>query len=179
MKKAIITGITGQDGSYLAELLLSEEYEVYGFVRRENFERPKEKFKNIEKIKDRIFLIPVAITDSLGLYKEISKILPNELYHLAAQSFVNYEMNDEVNIMDVNFNSTLHILNVVKEIAPKCRVFFAGSSEMFGEPNSFPQNENSIFSPKSIYGIAKIASYYLVKNFRTKEKSFCDYGNYV
>ena len=176
MKKAIITGVLGQDGSYLAEFLLTKGYEVYGFVRRESFEKSKEKFKNIETIKEKIFLIPVAITDSLGLYKEISKILPDEFYHLAAKSFVNYDMSDEVNIMDVNFNSTLHILNVVKEIIPQCRVFFAGSSEMFGKPNIFPQDENSVFNPKSIYGIAKIASYYLMKNFRIKENIFASTG---
>ncbi len=176
MKKAIITGITGQDGSYLAELLLSKGYQVYGFVSRESIENPSEKFKNIAKIKNDLTLISVSITEILSLYKIIGKILPDEFYHLAAKSFVNYEMEDEISIMDVNFNSTLHILNVIKELVPACRFFFAGSSEMFGEPDCCPQNEKSSFNPRSIYGIAKIASYYLLKNFRAKENIFASIG---
>jgi GDPmannose 4,6-dehydratase len=176
MKKAIITGITGQDGSYLAELLLSKGYEVFGFIRRESFENSNDSFRNIESIKAKITVIPVSITDPLNIYKEISKIIPDEFYHLAAQSFVSYDMSDEINIMNINFNSTLYIVNTLKEINKICKLFFAGSSEMFGSPDICPQNENSKFNPKSIYGIAKVSSYYLLKNFRDKENFFTSTG---
>jgi len=176
MKTAIITGITGQDGSYLAEFLLSKNYKVYGFVRRESFENASESFKNIEKVLDKIELLPVSITDPLHIYKEISKIMPDEFYHLAAQSFVSYHMSDEINIMNINFNSTLYIANTLKELAPQCRIFFAGSSEMFGSPEESPQNETSKFNPKSIYGIAKVSSYYLLKNYRDKDNIYVSTG---
>lgn len=176
MKKAIITGITGQDGSYLAELLLSKNYQVYGFVRRESFENASESFKNIESILERIELVPIAITDPLHIYKEISKIMPDEFYHLAAQSFVSYDMSDEVNIMNINFNSTLYIANTLKELVPTCRIYFAGSSEMFGSPDTSPQNEESKFNPKSIYGIAKVSSSYLLKNYRDKDNIYVSVG---
>jgi GDPmannose 4,6-dehydratase len=176
MKKAIITGITGQDGSYLAELLLSKGYEVFGFIRRESFENSNDSFRNIESIKAKITLIPVSITDPLNIYKEISKIIPDEFYHLAAHSFVSYDMSDEINIMNINFNSTLYIVNTLKEINKNCKLFFAGSSEMFGSPDICPQNENSKFNPKSIYGIAKVSSYYLLKNFRDKYNFFTSTG---
>jgi GDPmannose 4,6-dehydratase len=176
MKKAIITGITGQDGSYLAELLLLKGYEVYGFVRRESFENANDNFKNIKSIKDKITIIPISITDPLNLYKEISNIKPDEFYHLAAHSFVSYDMSDEINIMNLNFNSTLYIMSTIKEVNPKCKVFFAGSSEMFGSPESSPQNEGSKFNPKSMYGIAKVSSYYLLKNFRDKDSLYTSTG---
>jgi GDPmannose 4,6-dehydratase len=172
MKKVIITGITGQDGSYLAELLLSKNYRVYGFVRRESFENASKSFKNIEHIKNDISIIPVSITDPLNIYREISRIKPDELYHLAAHSFVSYDMSDEISIMNINFNSTLYLANSLKEISPNSRFFFAGSSEMFGNPELSPQNENSKFNPRSIYGIAKVSSYYLLKNFRDKDDFF-------
>lgn len=176
MKKAIITGITGQDGSYLAELLLKKKYKIYGFVRRESFERSYSSFKNIYGVKNNLTIIPISITDPLSLYKEISKIVPDEFYHLAAHSFVSYDMSDEINIMNVNFNSTLYIVDILKSVSPKCKMFFAGSSEMFGTPDVAPQNEMSKFNPKSIYGIAKVASYHLLKNFREKSDLFIAIG---
>lgn len=176
MKKVIITGITGQDGSYLAELLLSKGYEVYGFLRKENLDNAIYGLRNLINIKDKIKLIPVRITDPLSLYKQISKIKPDEFYHLASYSFVNYDMNDETNIMSVNFNATLYIVNALKEINPYCKMFFAGSSEMFGNPIVSPQNEDISFNPKSLYGISKIASYYLLKNSREKDDMFLTTG---
>ena len=125
---------------------------------------------------EKVDLISVSITDPLHLYKEVSKIIPDEFYHLAAQSFVSYDMNDELNIMNVNFNSTLYIANTLKELAPECRIFFAGSSEMFGDPISSPQNEKSTFNPKSMYGIAKVSSYHLLKNYRTKFNAYISIG---
>lgn len=176
MKRAIITGITGQDGSYLAELLLLKGYEVFGFVRRETFENERYRFENLKNIIDRVILVPVSITDPLNLYKEISRISPDEFYHLAAKSFVSYDMSDEISIMNVNFNSTLYIVSILKDICPLCRLYFAGSSEMFGNPETSPQSETSKFNPKSIYGISKLASYYLLRNFRDKEGLFIATG---
>ncbi len=176
MKKAIITGISGQDGSYLSELLLSKGYDVYGFVRRESFENSSERLKNLKNILSEIKLVPISITDSLSIHKAISKIMPDELYHLAAQSFVSYDMTDEINIMNINFNSTLYIANTIKEVIPGCRMFFAGSSEMFGNPEISPQAEGAKFNPKSIYGIAKVSSYYLLKNYRSNCNMFFSTG---
>lgn len=172
MKKALITGIGGQDGSYLAEILLEKGYQVFGLIKREAFENPLQKLKNIAAILDRIDLIPVSITDPLAVHKAVLKICPDEIYHLAANSFVSYEFEDELSIMNSNFNSTHYLLSSVSEINPKCKFFFAGSSEMFGEPLESPQDENSKFNPKSMYGISKISSYYLVKNYRDKKGLF-------
>lgn len=171
MKKAIITGITGQDGSYLAELLLTKGYEVHGIVRRESFE-DDEKLKNIKKIKDKLVLHEGSLNDHLTIYKIFSKVLPDECYHLSASSFVNYSFNDEFQTMNNNFNSTHYLLSTIREVKKECRFYFAGSSEMFGEPSESPQSENTAFNPKSIYGISKVSSHYLLKNYREKEGVF-------
>jgi GDPmannose 4,6-dehydratase len=102
--------------------------------------------------------------------------MPDEFYHLAAYSFVSYDMSDEINIFNVNFNSTMYILTALKELNPGCKLFFAGSSEMFGSPIDSPQNEHTRFNPKSIYGIAKISSYYLLNNVRKKDNFFATTG---
>lgn len=174
-KKAVITGITGQDGGYLADFLLKKGYEVYGFVRRETFENSK-LLKNVCEFSNEINFVPVSISDPLSTFKEISKIKPDEFYHLAAHSFVSYEMSDEIYIMNINFNSTSNISTSLREVNPKCKMFFAGSSEMFGIPNETPQNENTRFNPRSIYGISKVASYYLLKNLREQEGFFAATG---
>lgn len=168
MKKAIITGITGQDGSYLAELLIERGYEVHGLVRRESFE-DIDKLDNIKKIKSDLILHEGALNDHLTIYKIFSDILPDECYHLSASSFVNYSFNDEFQTINNNFNSTHYLLSTIREVKQKCKFYFAGSSEMFGEPSVSPQNEETTFNPKSIYGISKISSYYLLKNYREKE----------
>jgi GDPmannose 4,6-dehydratase len=175
MKKAIITGITGQDGSYLAEFLLHRGYEVHGIVRRESFE-DDEKLKNIQQIKNRLILHEGSLNDHLTIYKIFSKILPDECYHLSASSFVNYSFNDEFQTMNNNFNSTHYLLSTIREVKKECKFYFAGSSEMFGEPIETPQTENTPFNPKSIYGISKVSSHYLLKNYREKEKIFACTG---
>jgi GDPmannose 4,6-dehydratase len=175
MKKAIITGITGQDGSYLAELLIEKGYEVHGIIRRESLE-DIEKLKNIENIQKDLILHEGSLTDHLTIYKIFSKIIPDECYHLSAASFVNYSFNDEFLIMNNNFNTTHYLLSTINEVNKKCKFFFAGSSEMFGEPNITPQTEETPFNPKSIYGISKVSSYYLVKNYRDKENLFACTG---
>lgn len=175
MKKAIITGITGQDGSYLAELLLSKGYEVHGLVRRESFE-DFNRLKNIKHIKDKLHLHEGSVEDHLTIYKVFSNVLPDECYHLSASSFVNYSFNDEFQTMNNNFNSTHYLLSTIREVKRDCKFYFAGSSEMFGEPAETPQTESTPFSPKSIYGISKVSSHYLLKNYRDKENIFACTG---
>ena len=166
MKKVIITGVTGQDGSYLAELLLEYGYKVYGFVNKESYETLYKNFR-LKKILNEIEFIPISLTNSLDIYKIILKIKPDEVYHLAAKSYVDYDMGNIVDIMNINFYSTLFIVEALQDI-PKSKLFFAGSSEMFGEPDECPQNELSKFNPKSPYGISKLSSYFLLKNLRKK-----------
>lgn len=176
MKKALITGITGQDGSYLAELLLAKGYEVHGIVKRETLEDPVHKMPNLAHIKNQIMLHEGSIFDHLTLHKIINIVKPLECYHLAAHSFVSYSLSEELAVMSHNFNSTHFILSTLRELRPECRFFLAGSSEMFGEPNIAPQNEYSMYNPKSIYGIAKVASSFLVRNYREKENIFACTG---
>lgn len=175
-RKALITGITGQDGSYLAELLLEKGYEVHGIVKRESLEDPLHKLVNINHIKDKLILHEGTLGDHLSIYKVFARVLPDECYHLAASSFVNYSFDDEFLTMNYNFNTTHYILSTLKEVRADCRLFFAGSSEMFGEPDVCPQSEDTKFNPKSIYGISKVASSFLIKNYREKENIFACTG---
>ncbi|WP_345993142.1 GDP-mannose 4,6-dehydratase [Sulfurimonas sp. HSL-1716] len=174
-KTALITGITGQDGSYLAELLISKEYEVHAIVRRETLEN-SEKLKNIAHIENKITLHAGSLSDHLSIYKIFAKVLPDECYHLAGSTFVDYSFDEEFQTISSNFSSTHYLLSIIKELKPACRLFFAGTSEMFGEPVEFPQNEKTPFNPKSIYGISKVSSYYLIKNYREKENIFACTG---
>jgi GDPmannose 4,6-dehydratase len=176
MKKALITGIAGQDGSYLAELLLSKGYEVHGIVKRESVEDASHRLGNLSQCIDRIHLHPVSVNNHLSIYKLFRDVQPDECYHLAASSFVHYNFDDEFLILNNNFNSTHYLLSTIKELKPSCRLFFAGSSEMFGEPDESPQTESTRFNPKSIYGISKIASCYMIRNYRDKEKIFACTG---
>lgn len=175
VKKAIITGITGQDGSYLAEFLLEKGYEVHGIIRRESFE-DIDKLSNIKHTKDRLNLHEGGLSDHLSIYKIFSKVLPDECYHLSASSFVNYSFNDEFQTMNNNFNSTHYLLSTIREVKKECKFYFAGSSEMFGEPSISPQTEETPFNPKSIYGISKVSSHFLLKNYREKEGIFACTG---
>lgn len=175
MKKAIITGIAGQDGSYLAELLLSKGYEVHGIIRGESL-NDIEKLRNIESIKDKLILHEGNLTDYLSIYKIFSKVLPDECYHLSASSFVSNSFDDEFHIMTNNFNSTHYLLSIIREVKKECKFYFAGSSEMFGEPDESPQTEDTLFNPKTIYGISKVSSYYMLKNYREKENIFACTG---
>lgn len=175
MKKVIITGITGQDGSYLAELLLEKGYQVHGIVRRESLEDAS-KLKNIVSVQNQLILHEGSLNDHLTVYKTFAKVLPDECYHLSASSFVNYSFNDEFQTLNNNFNSTHYLLSTIREVKKDCKFYFAGSSEMFGEPLESPQNEQTSFNPKSIYGISKVASHYLLKNYREKEEIFACTG---
>lgn len=165
-RKALITGIAGQDGSYLAELLLSKGYDVYGIVRRVAIEDTSHKLKNISAIADKIQLRVASMDNVLSLIKTIREIVPDECYHLASSSFVSYSFEDEISILNNNVNSTHFLLAALKEFAPECRFYFAGTSEMFGNAQVAPQDENTPFNPRSIYGISKMAGHHLAKNYR-------------
>ena len=168
MKKvALITGITGQDGAYLAELLLNKGYEVYGIVRRVALEDETHRLWRIRKILKDVNLHAGSLESYASLFNIILKIKPSEVYHLAAQSYVGYSFEDEFSTLNININGTHYLLSAVKEFADsKIKFYFAGSSEMFGKVKSVPQNENTVFNPRSSYGISKVTGYYLTKNYR-------------
>lgn len=165
-RKALVTGITGQDGSYIAEFLLSKGYEVHGIVRRVAFENPRHHLWRVKHILDRLHLHPASMESFASLFKVIEKVQPDECYHLAAQSFVSYSFDDEFSTINTNINGTHYMLAAVKESAPRCRFYFAGSSEMFGKVDRVPQDENTPFHPRSPYGISKVAGFDLVRNYR-------------
>ena len=172
-KKALILGVTGQDGSYLAELLIKKKYEVHAILRKN---KNKKRFDRIKNIKSKIKFH----SGSLDKYKKISnlikKIKPREIYHLAAQSYINYKFDDEFFLLNPNINGTHYILSAVKKFSPKSRFYFAGSSEMFGNVKSSPQDENTKFNPRSAYGISKVAGYHLTKNYREAHKIYACSG---
>ena len=166
MKRALITGITGQDGSYLAELLLAQGYEVHGLVRRVALEDARHRLSRLLHIRDQIHLHAASLESFPSLYNAVNQIQPDELYHLAAQSFVSYSFDDSFSTFRTNIDGTHYVLESVKQAAPKCKVYFAGSSEMFGNAPESPQNEETKFSPRSPYGISKVTGYDLSRNYR-------------
>ncbi len=166
MKKALITGITGQDGSYLAELLLEKGYEVHGIVRRVAIEDPVHRLWRIFDIKDRLKLHAASLESYPSIYKVFQKVQPDECYHLAAQSFVAYSFEDEFSTLNANINGTHFVLSALKEVAPGCRFYFAASSEMFGKVAETPQSECTTLHPRSAYGISKVAGFHLTQNYR-------------
>ena len=165
---AFITGITGQDGSYLAELLLAKDYEVHGMVRRTALEAPDQRLGRIHHLLDRLELHPASLDSFASLFKIVNKIRPDEGYHLAASSFVSYSFEEEFASLHANVGSTHYLLSAVHDCAPACRFYFAGTSEMFGAARETPQHEYTAFVPRSIYGISKVASFDLVRNYRTR-----------
>src|SRR5512145_711210 len=158
-KKALITGIAGQDGSYLAELLLAKGYEVHGIVRRVAIEDSAHKLKNIGHLHDRVKLHVASMENVLSLIKTIRAVMPDECYHLAASSFVSYSFEDEMSILNNNINATHYLLASLKEFVPHCRFYYAGSSEMFGNVVHSHQDESTPFNPRAIYGVSKVAGY--------------------
>ena len=176
-KVALITGITGQDGSYLAELLLEKGYEVHGIVRRVALEDESHRLWRIRKILDDITLHAGSLESYASLFNIIQKIKPDEVYHLAAQSYVGYSFEDEFSTLNININGTHYLLSAVKEFtSSKIKFYFAGSSEMFGKTIESPQNENTSFNPRSSYGISKVTGYYLTKNYREAYKLHASNG---
>ncbi len=165
-KKALITGITGQDGSYLAEWLLQKGYEVHGLVRRVAFEDPERRLWRLRDVWDEVILHSASLESYASLFKMIQQTQPDEFYHLAAQSFVSYSFEDEFSTINTNINGTHYVLSGIKETVPSCRFYFAGSSEMFGSVRETPQNEQTPFHPRSAYGISKVAGFDLTRNYR-------------
>ena len=175
-KSALITGITGQDGSYLADLLLEKGYEVHGIVRRVALEDPVHRLWRIRHILDRIYLHAASLDSYASLFNVIEKVKPDECYHLAAQSFVNYSFEDAFSTINTNINGTLYVLSAIMERAKDCRFYFAGSSEMFGKVKETPQTEETPFHPRSPYGISKVAGFDLTRNFRESYGMFACNG---
>ena len=175
-KKALITGITGQDGSYLAEHLLDEGYEVHGIVRRVALEDQKHRMWRINDILDRLVLHSGSLESYPSLFKIVAKIRPDECYHLAAQSFVTYSFEDEFSTLNTNVNGTHYVLSSLQSAAPECRFYFAASSEMFGRAQEVPQKETTRFHPRSAYGISKVAGFDLTRNYREAYGMFAASG---
>ncbi len=175
-KKALITGITGQDGSYLAEHLLSLGYEVHGLVRRVALEIPEQRTQRIGHLLDRITLHSASLESYPSLFSVLSRLDFDECYHLAAQSFVAESFADGFSTMNTNINGTHYMLAALRELRPHCRFYFAGSSEMFGKVREVPQREDTPFHPRSPYGISKVAGFDLTRNYREAYDMFCVSG---
>src|SRR6267378_1207867 len=165
-KRALITGITGQDGSYLTELLLEKGYSVHGIVRRVALEDPEHRLSRLHSSLSAIALHAASLESYASIHQVVAKVQPDECYHLAAQSFVSYSFDDEFSTLNTNINGTHYLLAAVKNLAPQCRFYFAGSSEMFGKAEEAPQNERTRFHPRSTYGISKVAGFDLTRNYR-------------
>lgn len=168
MKKALITGVAGQDGSYLSELLLDKGYEVHGMIRRSSLEiksRVDHLYKGDRKNKN-FYLHYGDMTDSSNIDRIISKVRPDELYNLAAQSHVRISFDLPEYTANVDGIGTLRLLESIKSNNLKTRFYQASTSELFGKVHEIPQNENTPFYPRSPYGVAKLYSYWIVKNYR-------------
>ena len=178
MKKkiALITGITGQDGSYLAEFLLKKKYIVHGIIRRVAMEDQDHRLWRIKHILNKITIHAATLESYASLVKIISVVKPTELYHLGAQSFVSYSFQDEFSTLNTNINGTHYILSAIKDFSPKTKLYFAGSSEMFGKVQRIPQNEKTRFYPRSSYGISKCTGFDLVRNYREAYNLFACTG---
>lgn len=161
-KKALITGITGQDGSYLAELLLEKGYDVYGMVRRTSTVR----YERIRHIQDKIQLVQGDLLDQTSLTRAISEIMPDEVYNLAAQSFVPTSWNQPVFTGDVTGLGVTRMLEALHTVKPNTRFYQASSSEMFGKVVETPQKETTPFYPRSPYGVAKVYGHWITVNYR-------------
>ena len=175
-KKALITGITGQDGSYLAEFLLKKNYEIHGVIRRVALEDKTHRFWRLQNILSNINLHSASLESYASIIKIIQKIKPNEIYHLGAQSYIDYAFKDEFSTLNTNINGTHYILSAIRDFSPKSKFYFAGSSEMYGKVLQVPQTEKTPFYPRSTYGISKVAGFDLTRNYREAYNLFCASG---
>ncbi len=175
-KKALITGITGQDGSYLAEYLLELGYEVHGLVRRVALEQPIHRLTRLRGVYDRIQFHAASLESYPSIFHVFARNQFDECYHLAAQSFVAESFADGFSTMSTNINGTHYVLAALRELQSKCRFYFAGSSEMFGKVRETPQKESTPFHPRSPYGISKVAGFQLTVNYREAYDLFCCNG---
>jgi len=175
-KVALISGITGQDGSYLAEFLLKKKYKVHGIVRRVALEDGTHRLWRLKGILKKITLHAASLESYASIVKIIQRIKPSEVYHLGAQSYVDYSFKDEFSTLNTNINGTHYFLSAVKDFSPKTKFYFAGSSEMFGKVRTIPQNEKTAFYPRSAYGISKVTGHDLTRNYREAYNLFCCTG---
>jgi GDPmannose 4,6-dehydratase len=160
--RALITGITGQDGSYLADLLLAKGYQVFGMVRRSSTET----FERIDHIRDRVTLVQADLLDPTSLIKALREVDPQEIYNLAAQSFVPTSWSQPVLTGEFTGLGVVRMLEAVREVCPSARFYQASSSEMFGKVREVPQNELTPFHPRSPYAVAKTYGHYITVNYR-------------
>src|ERR1041385_5224261 len=162
MKKALITGINGQDGSYLSELLIEKGYEVHGLIRRTS----QPLMENIKHLADQITLHPGDMTDAGSIHNAIEKVIPDEIYNLAGMSQVRWSYDVPSMTMDVNCGGLLRIIESVRGLKLDCKIYQACSSEMFGKVQEVPQTEKTPFYPRSPYGVSKAAAYYMARTYR-------------
>jgi GDPmannose 4,6-dehydratase len=171
-KRVIITGITGQDGSYLAELLLENGYEVYGMVRRSSAPN----LWRIQHLLDRVTLKPADLLDQLSLIRLIDEVRPHELYNLAAMSFVPASWDQPMLTGEYNSQGVTRLLDAVRQVDPTIRFYQASSSEMFGKVREIPQRETTPFYPRSPYGVSKVFAHYITVNYRESYNMFAVSG---
>src|SRR5918912_3715736 len=171
-KRAIITGITGQDASYLAELLLSKGYEVVGTVRRASAPN----FWRVQHLLDRITIKPADLLDQLSLIRVIDEVRPRELYNLAAMSFVPASWDQPMLTGEFNAQGVARVLDAIRQVDPKIRFYQASSSEMFGKVREKPQRETTPFYPRSPYGVSKVYAHYITVNYRESYNLFAVSG---
>lgn len=164
-KKALITGIVGQDGSYLAELLISKGYEVHGLISNDQLSDSKRRWR-ISKIEQLLKLYSCDLMDSSQINKMVIKILPDEIYHLASNVDPNVEFSGEIATFNINFLMTINLLRAIKIVNNNCKIYCAGSSLMFGEVKESPQSEQTAMNPTTPYGIAKVAAFHYVRMYR-------------
>src|SRR6187401_2854104 len=172
MKRALITGITGQDGSYLAELLLEKGYEVHGIVRRASTTN----YWRIEHLLDRIQLRPADLLDQLSLIRVIDDVKPHEFYNLAAMSFVPASWDQPMLTGDYNAQGVTRVLEAVRQVDSSIRLYQASSSEMYGKVREDPQTELTPFYPRSPYGVSKVYAHYITVNYRESYDLFAVSG---